>query len=371
MDHINYFTTDASDEECVQRTKEFARNQHVPNFFIISDGLMTNDGRPYVTVYIKFKGLNWSDSVRLLATKGPVGSIAVAGMVHNKTQDELLEEATYWENGILDFEGSTAYVIGDYKICFPEVEQDRSTVPIAAVGFVNEFATFSLKSTEVIFKVLLHAPCLEEKYYRKVLSCVIDEFKASTLLNIELLVMFKASSPDFSEKVAGTVENDSIRLWNLQTGAEELVSHPVAVELPSVVLDMDDFDIRALALFSTSRLSVWKDARDESFPFPTRHLGSESPPAVTTSRFGFGINNNPTRLKTGFVSQLSMDSFAKFAVSPDIQLRQLWEPNFRNLCAADVILDDVTGLSSNNKMVLTQRGAIYIPSAFKRMNSEE
>lgn len=109
MDHINYFTTDASDEECVQRTKEFARNHQVPNFFIISDGLMTNDGRPYVAVYIKFKTLNWDDSVRLLATKGPVGTIAVAGMVYNRTQEELLDEATYWENGILDFVGYDGY----------------------------------------------------------------------------------------------------------------------------------------------------------------------------------------------------------------------------------------------------------------------
>ncbi|OAQ28220.1 hypothetical protein K457DRAFT_1877050 [Linnemannia elongata AG-77] len=108
------------------------------------------------------------------------------------------------------------------EICFPEVEQDRSTVPVVAVvseddtlgncfkdttqlaywdnllrmnltpssaaaGFINKFAADSLKSTEAIFKVLPLAPCLDEKYYRKLPSCVIDEFKASTLLNIDLL----------------------------------------------------------------------------------------------------------------------------------------------------------------------------------------
>lgn len=106
--HINYFTTDARDEECVQQTKEFARTHNVPNFFIISDGLMKGE-RPYVAVYIKFRNNNWGDSVRLLATKGPVGTIAVAGMIYNRTQEELLDEATYWEDGILDFEGYDGY----------------------------------------------------------------------------------------------------------------------------------------------------------------------------------------------------------------------------------------------------------------------
>lgn len=53
-------------------------------------------------------------------------------------------------------------------------------------GLVNEFTADSLKSTEAIFKILLIAPCLDEKYYRMLLSCVIDEFKASTLLSIDL-----------------------------------------------------------------------------------------------------------------------------------------------------------------------------------------
>ncbi|KAF9291900.1 hypothetical protein BGZ68_001454 [Mortierella alpina] len=108
LHHINYFTTDASDEECLQRTKEFARTHNVPNFFIISDGLMKGE-RPYVTVYVKLKTNNWDDSAKLLATKGPVGTIAVAGMVYNMTQDELVEEATYWEDGILDFVGYDGY----------------------------------------------------------------------------------------------------------------------------------------------------------------------------------------------------------------------------------------------------------------------
>ncbi|KAF9433466.1 hypothetical protein BGZ76_009416 [Entomortierella beljakovae] len=103
-DNINYFTTSASDEECVQQTKEFARTHNVPNFFIISDGLMKGE-KPYVAVYIKFSSMNWDDAVRLLATRGPVGTIAIAGMIHNRSQAELVEEATYWEDGILDFEG--------------------------------------------------------------------------------------------------------------------------------------------------------------------------------------------------------------------------------------------------------------------------
>lgn len=41
-----------------------------------------------------------------------------------------------------------------------------------------------------------------------------------------------------------------------------------------------------------------------------------------------------------------------------IIVRQLRRPIIRTLCAADVILDDVAGLSSNNKKVLTLRGAI-------------
>ena len=88
----------------MQQTKEFARTHQVPNFFIINDGL-TKNGRPYVAVYIKLKTNNWDDSVRLLAYKGPVGTIAVAGMIYNRTEAELLDEATYWEDGILDFEG--------------------------------------------------------------------------------------------------------------------------------------------------------------------------------------------------------------------------------------------------------------------------
>ncbi|KAF9953837.1 hypothetical protein BGZ70_000099 [Mortierella alpina] len=104
LHHIHYFTTVASDDECVQHTKEFARTHQVPHFFIISDGLMKN-GKPYVAVYIKFSSNNWDDALRLLATKGPLGTISVAGMIHNRTEAELLDEATYWEDGILDFEG--------------------------------------------------------------------------------------------------------------------------------------------------------------------------------------------------------------------------------------------------------------------------
>ncbi|KAF9287770.1 hypothetical protein BGZ88_008466 [Linnemannia elongata] len=66
-------------------------------------------------------------------------------------------------------------------------------------GFVNDFAANSLKSTEIFSKVLL-APYLEEKYYRKLLNCVIDEFKASTLLNIdqlqELVQLVETASPE-------------------------------------------------------------------------------------------------------------------------------------------------------------------------------
>ncbi|OAQ28200.1 hypothetical protein K457DRAFT_1820612 [Linnemannia elongata AG-77] len=36
----------------------------------------------------------------------------------------------------------------------------------------------------------------------------------------------------------------------------------------------------------------------------------------------------------------------------------MWRPNFRILCAADVILDDVASLSSNYKKALMQRNAI-------------
>ncbi|KAG0080202.1 hypothetical protein BGZ90_000316 [Linnemannia elongata] len=100
-------------------------------------------------------------------------------------------------------------------------------------GFVNEFTADSLKSTEAIFKVLLIAPCLDEKYYRMLLSCVFDEFKASTLLSIDQLqgLVQLIENASQSAWIAGAVEDDSIRLWSLQTGAEELVSHPAAVEL--------------------------------------------------------------------------------------------------------------------------------------------
>ncbi|KAF9274309.1 hypothetical protein BGZ88_003117 [Linnemannia elongata] len=54
-----------------------------------------------------------------------------------------------------------------------------------------------------------------------------------------------------------------------------------------------------------------------------------------------------------------------------IVVRKLWRPKFRIPCAADVILDDVAGLSSNHKKALTQRGAINKSSAPTRMNSEE
>ncbi|KAG0050591.1 hypothetical protein BGZ90_007005, partial [Linnemannia elongata] len=54
-----------------------------------------------------------------------------------------------------------------------------------------------------------------------------------------------------------------------------------------------------------------------------------------------------------------------------IVVRKLWRPKFRILCATNVILDGVAGLSSNHKKALTQRGAIDRSSAPTRMNSEE
>lgn len=106
--HINYFTTDASDEECLQRTKEFAKTHDVPGFFIIDDGLMKGE-RPYVIVYVKFERDTWEESARLLATQGPVGTICVAGLVGNRSQAELVAEAKDWEDGIMDFMGYDGY----------------------------------------------------------------------------------------------------------------------------------------------------------------------------------------------------------------------------------------------------------------------
>ncbi|KAF9563059.1 hypothetical protein EC968_004997 [Mortierella alpina] len=65
--------------------------------------------KPYVTVYLNLNSINWDDAVKLLATKGPVGSIAVACMVYNMSQDELVEESAFWEDGILDFGGYEGY----------------------------------------------------------------------------------------------------------------------------------------------------------------------------------------------------------------------------------------------------------------------
>ena len=41
-------------------------------------------------------------------------------------------------------------------------------------------------------------------------------------------------------------------------------------------------------------------------------------------------------------------------------VRQLWGPNFRILCAADMILGDVAGLSPNNKKVPTQSYCFFV-----------
>ncbi|KAF9538050.1 WD_REPEATS_REGION domain-containing protein [Mortierella hygrophila] len=86
---------------------------------------------------------------------------------------------------------------------YAESKREVSRIRWLTQGVVDEFAADSLKSTEVLSEVLLLAPYLDEEYYRKLLSCVIDKFEASTLLDIDLLQglvqLVESASPEYLE----------------------------------------------------------------------------------------------------------------------------------------------------------------------------
>ncbi|KAG9063981.1 WD repeats region domain-containing protein [Linnemannia hyalina] len=86
---------------------------------------------------------------------------------------------------------------------YAESKREVSRIRWLTQGVVDEFAADSLKSTEFLSEVLLLAPYLDEEYYRKLLSCVIDKFEASTLLDIDLLQglvqLVESASPEYIE----------------------------------------------------------------------------------------------------------------------------------------------------------------------------
>lgn len=86
---------------------------------------------------------------------------------------------------------------------YAQNEDEAARVRWLAQRVVEEFATDSLKSSAVLSEVVLLAPSLDEEHYRKLLSCLITEFEAATLLDIDLLQgmvqLVESASPDYLE----------------------------------------------------------------------------------------------------------------------------------------------------------------------------
>ncbi|KAG0071601.1 hypothetical protein BGZ89_010107 [Linnemannia elongata] len=125
---------------------------------------------------------------------------------------------------------------------YAQNEDEAARVRWLAHRVVEEFVTDSLKDCVVLSEVLLLAPSLDQEHYRKLLNCLISEFEAAKLLDIDLLQglvqLVETASSDYLQP------DDLIRILSvlrarLQDTHQQTVTHLYyLVQALSRVLDV-------------------------------------------------------------------------------------------------------------------------------------
>ncbi|KAF8922938.1 hypothetical protein BGZ47_005209, partial [Haplosporangium gracile] len=89
-------------------------------------------------------------------------------------------------------------------------EEEQRHIHGLVMKVVEKFVEDGFKNSEKIFEVVLLGPSLDQKYYRKLLSCIISEFETTSLLNIDLLQglvqLVQCAGPDYLQP------NDLVRI---------------------------------------------------------------------------------------------------------------------------------------------------------------
>ena len=104
---------------------------------------------------------------------------------------------------------------------FLQDEEKQNRVRWLIKRIIEKFAADRLTSKAILSEVLVLGPALDPEYYRKLLNCVIAEFKNATTLDIDLLQgliqLVQCASPDYltADDLVGISAVLQIRLQNI------------------------------------------------------------------------------------------------------------------------------------------------------------
>lgn len=200
--------------------------------------------------------------------------------------------------------------------------------------------------------------------------CLFDRQSGDILASLNMEDRFLLTlvfSPTGQQLAIGTGDENTVKLWNLHPGQ------------PAISLEGHTKRVNCIA-YSPCGQWIASGSDDKSVRLWRRQQPNETESwscvSVVRGFFAFvcDIAWNPTG-PMEFVTACWDGSVRVWRVSTckggGVVVRQLWGPNFRILCVADMILKDVIGLSPTNKTLLIQRGAVYSRSTPTMMDSEK